>query len=216
MFVKCGQFSRLHWWPWSVPIRLTGSQPPVWECRWWWPSSLYHPLYIYFLISLSNKLAIFPPTSPTISLSSKMAAFHPIRPTKSLSNKVAIFPLANGKLPGPPHVLIIHFLLWHFLYMGRINQERKNDPLGSLYSELWQLISIWRKHSNVSANSAIVQNCGAILASPSNLKNNFGNIFKFFFENFQKNFWKCSQIYFLYCFDSRKSRGNSVQLLKFS
>ena len=32
--------------------------------------------------------------------------------------------------------------------------------------------------------SAIVQNCGAILASPSNLKNNFGNIFKKIFEIF--------------------------------
>ena len=71
-------------------------------------------------------------------------------------------------------------------HMGRINQEQKNDPLGSLYSELWQLISIWRKHSNVMKISAIVQNCGAILASQSNLKNNFGNIFKKFFENFQK------------------------------
>ena len=27
-------------------------------------------------------------------------------------------------------------------HMGRINQERKNDPLGSLYSELWQLGTI--------------------------------------------------------------------------
>ena len=215
MFVKCGQFSRLHWWPWSVPIRLTGSQPPVWECRWWWPSSLYHPLYIYFLISLSNKLAIFPPTSPTISLSSKMAAFHPIRPTKSLSNKVAIFPLANGKLPGPPHVLIIHFLLWHFLYMGRINQERKNDPLGSLYSELWQLISIWRKHSNVSPISAIVQNCGAILASPSNLKNNFGNIFKKNFENFWIFKFFLENFDFFYCLKIFKKSFENVPKIIF-
>ena len=27
-------------------------------------------------------------------------------------------------------------------HMGRINQEWKNDPLGSLYSELWQLSTI--------------------------------------------------------------------------
>ena len=124
----------------------------------------------------------------------------------------------------------------NFEYMGRINQERKNDPLGSLYSELWQLGTIWRKNSNVMKISAIVQNCRAIFASQSNIKNKFRNIFKNIFENFQKKnsknqnfqkknskfknfqifFWKCSQNYFLNCFDSRESRGNSLQLLKFS
>ena len=91
--------------------------------------------------------------------------------------------------------------------MGRINQERKNDLLGSLYSELWQLGTIWRKNWNVMKISAIVQNCRAILASQSNLKNNFGNIFKkkienfwifnFFFENFDflNFFWKFSKIF---------------------
>ena len=77
-----------------------------------------------------------------------------------------------------------------FSYMGRINQERKNDPLGSLYSELWQLGTIWRKNWNVLKISAIVQNCRAIFASPSNIKNKFRNIFKKKIENFQKDFKK--------------------------
>ena len=74
--------------------------------------------------------------------------------------------------------------------MGRINQERKNDPLGSLYSELWQPRTIWRKNWNVLKISAIVQNCRAIFVSPSNIKNKFRNIFKKKFENFQKDFKK--------------------------
>ena len=81
-------------------------------------------------------------------------------------------------------------VLLDWVHMGRINQERKNDPLGSLYSELWQLGTIWRKNWNVLKISAIVQNCRAIFASPSNIKNKFRNIFKKKIENVSKFFFR--------------------------
>ena len=88
--------------------------------------------------------------------------------------------------------------------MGPINQEWKNVPLGSLYSELWQLGTIWRNNSNVMKISAIVQNCHVIFASQSNLKNKFGNILNFFW-NFSKNQKKKSK------FSKTKSKFKKFQ-----
>ena len=44
---------------------------------------------------------------------------------------------------------------------------------------------IWRKKAMVMKISSRVQNCGASTKMPKNQKNNFGNILKIFFENWQ-------------------------------